>query len=141
MKRFLERLGYLDDDMNCDMSEAISTFSIVGQNRRSIAALGVQINDSMDTSEKVAAVRKALVASPRNVKTLGAWVMASSDASVLRDLRDRNVISNANASSQTLLVEMQVYLQANGVKPLKSPRAVMKQVTTHINKHHPQQRK
>ena len=139
--RFLEALGYLDTDMNCDMGEAIMTFSAVAANRKKIAKLGVQIEGSMATCEKVAAVRRALIESPKNAKTLGGWTTAGSDKHRLDTLMRLNIISDANASSQTVLVEMQTHLEKIGVKPYTTPRAVMRQIMTHINAHNPQKRK
>ena len=139
--RFLEVLGYLDTDMNCDLSEAIMAFSTVADNRKKMTKLGLQIDDNMDTCKKVAEVRKALIESPKNAKTLRGWSMAGSDKRKLSALMDQNVVSNANASSQTVLVEMQTYLQKIGVKPYTTPRAVVRQIMTHLNARDPKMRK
>ena len=121
--------------MNCDVNEAIATFSTVARNCTAMRKLGVQIDEGMGTCEKVAAVRKVLNASSRNAKTLGQWTAAASDASKLNHLVQHGIVSNANASKQTVLFEMQTYLEKSGMKPYKTPRAVMQQIMTHINIH------
>lgn len=102
--RVLRKMGYLDNDLNADVGEAVDVFCQTGSNKRSLEVLGSAIPSSFHVEAKLLLLRSSFLSH----KSIGAWKVAPSDKSVRQRLAAQGRISTANVTKAEVLQAMQL---------------------------------
>ncbi|CAK0870095.1 unnamed protein product [Prorocentrum cordatum] len=111
----LRRMGYMDDTRNADLDEAVDAFLGTTRNRRELRKIGIQIELSDTTQDKLAKIRHVCLSS----SCTGELSVPPSDDAVRQFLAARGFIDSAT-SSDDIQGAMDAFVRKSGVSPKRS---------------------
>lgn len=107
----MHRLGYVKEELMCDVGDAIDVFSRMNSNKANLAAMGIAIPRFAPFYTKLSMLHAALT-SPRST---GMWQIAPQDSLVREFLTKHRLISNTHVSDSELNEAMVVYARVEGL--------------------------
>ncbi|CAE7212581.1 unnamed protein product [Symbiodinium pilosum] len=126
----LHQLGYFDDELNEDLSEAIDVFADMKGNSKVLAASGVSIKPDYPVHTKQALLHAALV-SP---KLHGEWQLAPSDDLVRGHLLAHGWIRRRSAPCLDVFAALKRFCESTGLPHRRTYRGAVKEFSNHLTK-------
>ena len=135
--RVLKRLGYLDDDMNDDLTEALFCFLNSAENKNNL-----RTNDILpylpDTGARSFDVSERLRAAFLSHGTLGSWQYMRKDKSsmepVLSVLRKAKVIGSKSYVQLEVFEAMKMYSKRHGLPTMQTFNGLAARILQSVNK-------
>ncbi|CAL1139892.1 unnamed protein product [Cladocopium goreaui] len=121
----LQQLGYLDEEMNKDLSEAIDVFANMKDNHKALQLLDISIKPDFSVHRKVALVHCALV-SPRVV---GEWQTAPGDDLARRYLAANGYLRTSSAPRGDVFAALHSFSQQMQLPTTRTYNAAVKELS------------
>ena len=125
----LRRLGYLDDDLNSDLAEAMIVFINMSDNKHCLRKLGM-LPSSNDTPPEVEDRLRAAFLSHQSA---GLWQGAPMDGRVRQVLEQRGLLESASkASKAQVLKAMRSFASSAKLPPARTYNGHVWQIQSHL---------
>ena len=124
----LQQLGFLDNDMNKDMAEAMLIFANMSDNKHCLRKLGVTPLPAETPREVEDKLRTAFL-SPQ---TLALWQKAPLDSRVRQVLMQSGLLQKPDAPRVQVLVAMQSYARNAKLPPAKTYNGNVWRILSHL---------
>uniref|UniRef100_A0A7S0FX08 Uncharacterized protein n=1 Tax=Pyrodinium bahamense TaxID=73915 RepID=A0A7S0FX08_9DINO len=129
----LQRLGYLDADLNSDISEAIDVFCDAGRNKSSLIGMGVEIPQAFAVQAKMTLLRGALLSREAH----GTWKVAPNDANVRLQLVSSGHLEHANVPAAHAFETLKLLAQQRGLPSRKTYNGILSELHKFEHQVHP----
>ena len=132
----LRRLGFLDNQLNADLFEAMLVFANVATNKKLLRKLGALPEQGEPIGQLEDKFKHAFLSSC----TSGQWQVAPSDSQLRKTFVRSNRIADESASREEVLAAMQEYSKKKGLPRMKTYNGLAWQLLRHINRKDPSRR-
>lgn len=131
----LTRLGFLDNDFNTDVGEAVDMFKSMSMNRRKLGEMGFSIPAHLSEDSKVAILHTAFV-SPRSH---GSWQIAPQDGGIRHKFILEHLVPEGVGRDQ-MFAALRTYVEREGLPLRKTYNGLVFEVSRYINAADPTRR-